>query len=94
MKPGSVIVDLAVERGGNCALSEKDRIVQKHGVSLIGYSNLPALVPTDASALYARNLLDFLKLVIAQDGTPAIQREDEIVAACMVCESRTVLRKK
>ncbi|OWT54515.1 Re/Si-specific NAD(P)(+) transhydrogenase subunit alpha [Candidimonas nitroreducens] len=94
MKPGSVIVDLAVERGGNCPLSEKDRIVQKHGVSLIGYSNLPALVPTDASALYARNLLDFLKLVIAQDGTPAIQREDEIVAACMVCEARTVLRKK
>ncbi|OYV42334.1 MAG: hypothetical protein B7X10_06720, partial [Burkholderiales bacterium 21-58-4] len=56
MKPGSVIVDLAVERGGNCPLSEKDKVVNKHGVSLIGYSNLPAMVATDASALYARNV--------------------------------------
>src|SRR5690606_18951445 len=63
MKPGSVIVDLAVERGGNCPLSEKDQVVVKHGVSLIGYSNLPAMVATDASALYARNVLDFLKLI-------------------------------
>src|SRR3546814_8165797 len=58
MKPGSVIVDLAVERGGNCPLSEKDKVVERHGVTLIGYSNLPALVPTDASALYARNVLE------------------------------------
>ncbi|OWT58404.1 Re/Si-specific NAD(P)(+) transhydrogenase subunit alpha [Candidimonas nitroreducens] len=92
MKPGSVIVDLAVERGGNCPLSEKDRIVQKHGVSLIGYSNLPALVPTDASALYARNLLDFLKLITNADGALAIQQDDEIVKACMVCADGKVLR--
>src|SRR3546814_1947575 len=66
MKPGSVIVDLAVERGGNCPLSEKDQVVIKHDVALIGYSQLPALVATDASALYARNLLDFLKIGRAQ----------------------------
>lgn len=92
MKPGSVIVDLAVERGGNCPLSEKDQVVVKHGVSLIGYSNLPALVATDASALYARNVLDFLKLITDADGGLAIQREDEIVAACLMTADGNVLR--
>jgi len=92
MKPGSVLVDLAVERGGNCPLTEKDRVVEKHGVTLVGLTNLPALVATDASALYARNLLDFLKLITAADGALAIQREDEIVAACLVCEGGNVLR--
>jgi NAD(P) transhydrogenase subunit alpha len=93
MKPGSVLVDLAVERGGNCPLSEKGQVVEKHGVTLVGLTNLPALVATDASALYARNLLDFLKLVIDKDGAPALQREDEIVAACLVCEGGNVLRR-
>jgi len=94
MKPGSVIVDLAVERGGNCPLSRPDQVVEAHGVKIVGYTNLAAQVATDASALYARNLLDFLKLVVAQDGAPAIQREDEIVAACMVCDANRVLRNK
>ncbi|MEB2401258.1 MAG: Re/Si-specific NAD(P)(+) transhydrogenase subunit alpha [Alcaligenaceae bacterium] len=92
MKPGSVIVDLAVERGGNCPLSEKDRVVQKHGVTLVGLSNLPALVPHDASALYARNVLDFMKLVADSEGRLAIQHEDEIIAACLVCTDGKVLR--
>ncbi len=92
MKPGSVIVDLAVERGGNCPLSEKDQVVVKHGVALIGYSNLPALVATDASALYARNVLDFLKLITDAEGGLAIQREDEIVAACLMTLDGNVLR--
>ncbi|RZS86363.1 Re/Si-specific NAD(P)(+) transhydrogenase subunit alpha [Pigmentiphaga kullae] len=94
MKPGSVIVDLAVERGGNCPLSRPDQVVEAHGVKIVGYTNLAAQVATDASALYARNLLDFLKLVVALDGAPAIQREDEIVAACMVCDANRVLRNK
>ena len=92
MKPGSVIVDLAVERGGNCPLSEKDKIVEKHGVSLIGYSNLPALVATDASALYARNILDFMKLITNAEGELAIQHEDEIIIACLMCTGGNVLR--
>ncbi len=94
MKPGSVIVDLAVERGGNCPLSQADRVVQENGVTLIGYTNLAAMVATDASALYARNLLDFLKLIVSKEGTLDIQREDEIVAACMVCDAQNVLRKQ
>ena len=93
MKPGSVLVDLAVERGGNCPLSEKGRVVEKHGVTIIGLTNLPGLVATDASALYARNVQDFLKLIINADGALAIQRDDEIVAACLVCEGGNVTRR-
>ncbi|MGW8306972.1 MAG: Re/Si-specific NAD(P)(+) transhydrogenase subunit alpha [Achromobacter pulmonis] len=92
MKPGSVLVDLAVERGGNCPLSEKGKVVEKHGVTLVGLTNLPGLVATDASALYARNVLDFLKLIINADSALAIQRDDEIVAACLVCEGGIVTR--
>lgn len=93
MRPGSVLVDLAVERGGNCPLSEKGQIVEKHGVTIIGLTNLPGLVATDASALYARNVMDFLKLIINADGALAIQRDDEIVAACLVCEGGNVTRR-
>ncbi len=86
MRPGSVIVDLAVEQGGNCPLSELDRVVVKHGVKLIGIANLPATVPTDASALYARNLYNFLALMLdAKSGEFKIDREDEIIAGTMVC---------
>jgi len=85
MKAGSVVVDLAAARGGNCPLTESGQIVQKHGVTLIGLTNLPALMPADASALYARNLLDFLKLIVDKDGQLAINLEDDIVAACLMC---------
>lgn len=93
MKPGSVIVDLAVERGGNCPLSVAGETVESEGVVIIGQTNLPALLPTDASALYARNLLDFLKLITDPQGQLAINREDDIVQACLVCEGGQVLRK-
>jgi NAD(P) transhydrogenase subunit alpha len=93
MKPGSVIVDMAVEQGGNCPLSELGRTVTKHGVHIIGEPNLAALVAADASALYARNVLDFLKLIIDPDGALAISRDDEIVAATLLCASGEVLRK-
>ena len=85
MKPGSVILDMAVEQGGNCELSELDKIVVKHGVTLIGTPNLAATVPADASALYARNVLDFLKLLFDEHGQFFINREDDIVAACLLC---------
>ena len=94
MKPGSVIVDMAVEQGGNCPLSELGKIVTKHGVHIIGEPNLAALVPADASALYARNVLDFLKLIVDKEGALAINREDEIVAATLLCSGGEVLRKQ
>ena len=86
MRPGSVIVDLAVEQGGNCPLTERDRVVVKHGVKLVGYSNLPALVAADASALYARNLLAFLVLLVdPATGERRIDRADDIISATLVC---------
>jgi NAD(P) transhydrogenase subunit alpha len=93
MKPGSVILDMAVEQGGNCAVSEAGQTVVRHGVTIIGQPNLPATVPADASALYARNVLDFLKLVLTKEGGLAINREDDIVAACLLCSGGEILRR-
>lgn len=93
MKPGSVIVDMAVEQGGNCPLSELGKTVTKHGVHIIGEPNLATLVAADASALYARNILDFLKLIIDKEANLAINKEDEIVVATMMCAGGEVLRK-
>ncbi len=93
MKPGSVIVDMAVEQGGNCALSQPDKMVVSQGVQIVGVSNLPALVAADASALYARNVLDFLKLIVEKDGSLKIDLEDDIVKACLMCRDGVVLRK-
>jgi len=92
MKPGSVIVDMAIEQGGNCPLTELGRTVVKHGVHIIGEPNLAAQVAADASALYARNVLDFLKLVIDKEDRLVIDREDEIVRATLVCADGAVLR--
>lgn len=94
MKPGSVIVDMAVEAGGNCPLSELDKIVVKHGVHLIGISNLPGLVAADSSALYARNLMNFLNLMLdAKSGEFKVNREDEVIAGTLVCADGEVIRK-
>jgi NAD(P) transhydrogenase subunit alpha len=93
MKPGSVIVDMAIEQGGNCPLTELGKTVVKHGVHIVGEPNLAALVAADASALYARNVLDFLKLIIDPEGKAIIDREDEIVRATLVCADGQVLRK-
>ena len=81
MQPGSVIVDMAVEQGGNCALSELGKTVTKYGVHIIGEPDLAATVPTDSSALYARNVLDFLKLIVDTEGNFVLPAEDDIVAA-------------
>ena len=98
MKPGSVIVDIAAGKGpdgvgGNCPLSEADRTVVKHGVTIVGETNLPALVAADASALYARNVLDFLKLIVTKEGALKIDLEDDIVAACRVAQDGQVTKK-
>ncbi len=97
MKPGSVIVDIAAGKGpnggGNCPLSEADRTVVKHGVTIVGETNLPALVAADASSLYARNVLDFLKLIITKEGALKVDMEDDIVAACLMTQGGEVKRK-
>ena len=97
MKPGSVIVDIAAGKGpnggGNCPLTVAGQTVQVHGVNLIGETNLPALVAADASALYARNVLDFLKLVLPKDAAAInVPMDDDIVAACLVTRDGNVTR--
>ncbi|WP_137920374.1 Re/Si-specific NAD(P)(+) transhydrogenase subunit alpha [Hydrogenophaga sp. 2FB] len=93
MKPGSVIVDIAAGKGadgvgGNCPLSEADKTVVKHGVTIVGETNLAAMVGADASALYARNVLDFLKLVLPKDATAVqVDMDDDIVAACLMTQN-------
>jgi NAD(P) transhydrogenase subunit alpha len=91
MKPGSVIVDMAAGRGadgvgGNCPLTEAGQTVKKHGVTIIGETNLPALVAADSSSLYARNVLDFLKLVVNKEGTLHVPADDDIVLACLMAQ--------
>jgi NAD(P) transhydrogenase subunit alpha len=97
MKPGSVIVDIAAGKGpnggGNCPLSEADKTVVKYGVTLVGETNLPALVAADASSLYARNVLDFLKLIITKEGALNVDMSDDIVAACLMTQGGEVKRK-
>ena len=94
MKPGSVIVDMAVEAGGNCPLSELDQTVVKHGVHIIGMANLPGLVAADSSALYARNLLNFLNLMLdANSGEFKLNREDEVIAGALVCTGGEIVKK-
>jgi NAD(P) transhydrogenase subunit alpha len=94
MRPGSVIVDMAVEQGGNCPLSEKDKVVVKHGVNIIGYSNLPAMAAADASALYARNLLNFLGLMLdMKTGAFNLNREDEVVAGSLLAINGELVKK-
>ncbi len=84
MKPGSVIVDLAVERGGNCPLSKPDQIVVHNGVSIIGTLNLAGRLAGNASPLYAKNLANFLDLMVQKDGTLKIDEADEIIKGTMI----------
>jgi NAD(P) transhydrogenase subunit alpha len=102
MEPGSVIVDIAAGKGpvgphgqpgGNCPLTEAGRTVVRQGVTIVGETNLPALVAADASALYARNVLDFLKLVITKEGTFNVPMDDDIVAACLMTQNNEVVKK-
>ncbi len=96
MKPGSVVIDLAAGMGdkgsGNCPLTEANKVVVKHGVTLVGYTNLPSMVSADASALYARNVLEFIKLIVA-DGKINLPSEDELVKACLLCDNGFVVKK-
>ena len=94
MKPGAVVVDLAVEQGGNVEGIERGRIADKHGVRLVGLENLPATVPTDASALYARNLLNFLALMLdAKSGEFKLDRGDEIIAGTLACADGQITKR-
>jgi len=91
MVPGSVIVDLASERGGNCELTVPGETVVRHGVSIIGHTNIPSLVATHASQVYAANVSKLLALLIQKDGTLKLDTADEIVAGTMLCQNGQIV---
>lgn len=89
MKPGSVIVDLAAANGGNCPLTEADKVVVKHGVTLIGYTNMPARAGVDASPLYARNVYNFISTLLL----PEAKWQDELVAGTLLTRDGQTVHK-
>jgi NAD(P) transhydrogenase subunit alpha len=92
MRPGSVIVDLAAEAGGNCELTSPGEVIVHNGVTIVGTLNLPSTMPLHASQMFARNITSLLDLITA-DGEPAIDFEDEIVAdACITHGGKIVSR--
>ena len=90
MKAGSVIMDLAIEQGGNVEGARPNEIVETNGVKIVGIANLPGRIAADASALYARNLLAFLGLLVAKDGTLTPDLDDEILAASRITHAGAV----
>ena len=94
MRPGSVIVDMAVESGGNCALSKPGEIVDVDGVSIVGQVNLPTSVPLHASELYAKNVLNLLKLIVNKEGELAPDWEDEILAGCLLTKEGRIAHER
>lgn len=93
MKPGSVIVDLAVEMGGNCALSKAGEVVEAHGVTIVGHKNVPSRLAADSSALYARNLLHYITPHV-KEGALEIDFEDEIVAESVVTKDGAIVHPR
>jgi H+-translocating NAD(P) transhydrogenase subunit alpha len=91
MRPGSVVVDLAVAQGGNCPLSKPDQVVDVDGVKIIGFTNLPSHVAADASALYAKNLLALLPLLTGEDKSFSPKWDDEIVKAAVLTRDGQVI---
>jgi NAD(P) transhydrogenase subunit alpha len=92
MKPGSVILDMAVEQGGNCPLSEYGKIVDRHGVRIVGPANLAAELATDASALFSRNLLSFITPMIDKEtGALKVDLNDEVVKGTLVTRNGEVV---
>lgn len=92
MRPGSVIVDLAVEAGGNCPLSEFGQVVVKHGVTLVGHANVPSRLAVDASALFAKNLLNFLTPLADKESKGLkINWDDEIITGTCVARDGQVV---
>jgi len=94
MKPGSVIVDLAVEQGGNCPLSEPNKLVDRNGVQIIGYTNLASRVAIDASALFAKNLLNFVApLINSSENKIEINMQDEIIVGSMITKDGEIVHE-
>jgi len=94
MKPGSVIIDLAASSGGNCALTKNDEVVVYNGVKIIGNSNYSAGMPVDASRMYGKNILNFLKLIIDEKGELNLNFEDEVVKGACITHQNEIVNER
>jgi len=94
MKPGSVIVDLAASSGGNCELTQNDNTIEVYGITIIGNSNYPSGMPVDASRMYGKNLLNFLKLLIDENGELNLDFDDEIIKGACVTHNGDLANEK
>ncbi|MBS1616867.1 MAG: NAD(P)(+) transhydrogenase (Re/Si-specific) subunit alpha, partial [Bacteroidetes bacterium] len=94
MRPGSVIIDLASATGGNTELTKDNETVQHKGVTIIGNSALAACAPADASKLYAKNVLNFLKLIINQEGELQLNFEDDIVKGTVITHAGQIVNER
>ncbi|NWF50983.1 MAG: Re/Si-specific NAD(P)(+) transhydrogenase subunit alpha [Ignavibacteriaceae bacterium] len=93
MRPGSVILDMAVEFGGNCEVSEKGKTIKKYNVTIIGETNLPSLVPTHASEMYSKNILALIQH-ISKDGKVELKLEDEIIKGSLITYNSEVIHER
>lgn len=93
MKHGSVVLDMSVEFGGNCEVSEKGKVVDKYGVTIIGEPNLPSLVAVNSSEVYSKNILALLDH-IAKEGKLELNMEDEIVNGAMITYNKEVVHER
>jgi len=94
MKPGSVIVDLAASTGGNCELTENDKIKEINYVTIIGKSNFPSEVPSDASKMYGNNIINFMKLIIDDNGNLKLDFNDDIVAGTCITYNKSIINER
>ena len=94
MKNGSVIIDLAAATGGNTALTKNDETILYNGVSIVGNSNLPGTMPSDASKLYGKNILNFLQLIIGKEGQLNLNFEDDLVKGTCVVHDKVITNER
>ena len=94
MQPGSVVVDLAAERGGNCELTKPGEIIESHGVTIIGLDNLPSDVPYHASQMFGKNVVTFLQHLVAEGLPGKVNLNDEITRDTLICRDGELLNDR
>ncbi|MFC2152944.1 Re/Si-specific NAD(P)(+) transhydrogenase subunit alpha [Bacteroidota bacterium] len=94
MIPGSVIVDLAASSGGNCELTKNDENIEVHKIKIIGNSNFPSEMPSDASKMFGNNLINFMKLIIDEEGNLKLDFEDEIVKGTCITHNKEIISER
>jgi H+-translocating NAD(P) transhydrogenase subunit alpha len=94
MKPGSVIIDLAASSGGNCEVTKNDETIVHKGVTVVGQSNYPAQMPLDASRMFGKNVLNFMKLIVGEEGALNLNFEDDIVKGTCITHAKEIYNER